>query len=176
MTKSMSIANHSVSYAARTDFCRIFVEEMNELFLLALLLTADFENAEKCFICSFEEASESWSVFKDWARGWARHLIIQNAIRLHISATMDPSPPSVQSERTVMEAPTRIKKVLHLPTPERFVFVLSFLERLTDQECSLLLRCTRHEVIGLRIRALCLLADTKNIENHDARFISPHLI
>jgi hypothetical protein len=44
--------------------------------------------------------------------------------------------------------------VAALPSFERFVFVMSVLERYSEQECSLLLGCTRAEVIDARSRAL----------------------
>ena len=34
-------------YATRNDFCHIYIEEMNGLFLLSLLLTGDPQKAEQ---------------------------------------------------------------------------------------------------------------------------------
>jgi hypothetical protein len=36
---------------------------------------------------------------------------------------------------------------------ERFVYVMSVLERYSDLDCSVLLGCARREVVGARIRA-----------------------
>jgi DNA-directed RNA polymerase specialized sigma24 family protein len=44
--------------------------------------------------------------------------------------------------------------ILELPSFERFVFVMSVLERFSIQECSLLLGCTRRDVIAAQTRAL----------------------
>jgi hypothetical protein len=44
--------------------------------------------------------------------------------------------------------------IIKLPAFERFVFVMSVLEHYTDQECSLLLGCTRADVTAARSRAL----------------------
>jgi hypothetical protein len=44
--------------------------------------------------------------------------------------------------------------ILELPAFERFVFVMSVLEHYSDQECSLLLGCTRADVLAARTRAL----------------------
>jgi len=41
-----------------------------------------------------------------------------------------------------------------LPAFDRSVFVISVLERYSDQECSLLLNCTRADVMAARIRAI----------------------
>src|SRR6202021_3694029 len=68
-------------YASSADFCRIFDEDMNDLYLLSLLLTADREKAEQVFVSGLEDAVEGNPVFKEWARSWARRVIIVNAVR-----------------------------------------------------------------------------------------------
>ena len=55
---------------------------MNRLYLLSYLLTGDREKAEQCFVSGLEDAVGSNPVFKEWARSWARRVIIQNAVRL----------------------------------------------------------------------------------------------
>jgi len=55
---------------------------MNGLYLLSLLLTADREKAEQCFVSGLEDAVDGNPVFKEWARSWARRVIIQNAVRV----------------------------------------------------------------------------------------------
>ena len=69
-------------YATRADFRQIFDEEMNGLYLLSFLLTADREKAEQCFVSGLEDAVEGNPVFKEWARSWARRTIIQNAVQV----------------------------------------------------------------------------------------------
>src|SRR5260370_6957808 len=69
-------------YATRSDFCQIYVEEMNGLFLLSLLLTADPQKAEQCFLSGFEDSVRNNYVFKERAHSWARRSIILRAIRL----------------------------------------------------------------------------------------------
>lgn len=39
--------NRSAEYAQPPDFCRIFNQDMNSLYLLALLLAGDLEKAER---------------------------------------------------------------------------------------------------------------------------------
>ena len=74
--------NRSTLYASSADFQRIFDEDMNRLYLLSYLLTGDREKAEQCFVSGLEDAVGSNPVFKEWARSWARRVIIQNAVRL----------------------------------------------------------------------------------------------
>jgi hypothetical protein len=50
-------------------------------------------------------------------------------------------------------------RVLGLEEFERFVFVLSVLERYSDQDCSLLLGCSRQDVREARIGALQHVAE-----------------
>src|ERR1700730_10132527 len=71
----------STPYASRADFGRVFDEDMNSLYLLGFLLTADREKAEHCFVSGLEDAVEGNPVFKEGARSWARRTIIQKAVR-----------------------------------------------------------------------------------------------
>src|SRR3979411_1415809 len=69
-------------YAVAGDFCRIFAEDMNGLYLLSFLLTANRVKAEQCFVSGLEDSVGANRVFKEWARSWTRRAIIQNAIRM----------------------------------------------------------------------------------------------
>src|SRR5215467_13597235 len=82
----------SNDYATHSDFCAIFREQLDSLFLLALLLTGDELTAEKCFLAAFDSCAESL-VFKESAVGWSRRCVIKNAIRLMSPAPTDPSGP-----------------------------------------------------------------------------------
>jgi len=147
-------------YASSADFCQIFDEDMNDLYLLSFLLTAGREKAEQCFVSGLEDAVEGNPVFKEWARSWARRAIIQNAVRAinprpaerggsSRSTSVDDHdkalPPQLQVE---------IAGVLGLEPFDRFVYVMTVLERYSDHECSLLLGCARREVLAARTRAL----------------------
>src|SRR5580698_5158326 len=68
-------------YASSDDFRRVFDEDMDSLYVLSFLLTADHEKAEQCFVSGVEDAVEGNPVFKEWARSWARRVIIVNAVR-----------------------------------------------------------------------------------------------
>ena len=57
----------SAEYASRGDFCRIFDQQMNSLYLLSFLLTADREKAEQCFVSGLEDSLGGNRVFKEWA-------------------------------------------------------------------------------------------------------------
>lgn len=47
-----------------------------------------------------------------------------------------------------------LKRLQELPPFDRFVFVMSVLERYSDRDCSLLLGCSSADILPARIRAL----------------------
>ena len=100
------------------------------------------------------------AVFKGWAHSWARRAIIQNAVRLINPRPMEEhTPSSFNSGGKTMtaeqaEIASVLEAVLDLGPFERFVYVMSVLERYSDQDCSVLLGCAQRDVIAARIRAL----------------------
>jgi len=144
-------------YASSGDFHRIFHEEKDSLYRLSFLLTADHEKAQQCFVSGLEGSVKGNPVFKEWARSWARRAIIQCAVRVINPRPMDEDDSSSfdsASQRMAAEAAAETVAILELGPFERFVYVISVLERYSDQDCSLLLGCTRQDVITARIRAL----------------------
>jgi DNA-directed RNA polymerase specialized sigma24 family protein len=146
----------TMPYATSADFCRIFMRDMNRLYLLSFLLTGDQAMAEKCFVRGLDDSSKGNPVFKKWVESWARRTIIRNAIQMIRPGPADGVASNSASERSDGDAtePAEILAVVELLSFERFVFVMSVLERYSDQECSLLLGCTRGEVTAARTRAL----------------------
>ena len=147
------------AYATTADFKRIFSEDVNSLYLLSLLLTGSPETAENCFVEGVGEAVKGNYVFKEWARSWARRTIIQSAIRL--TAPLHYARPDGWSthvarglDRVPMILHAEVRAILDLEPLERFAFVLSILERYSDNDCSILLGCGRRDVVTLRTRAM----------------------
>jgi hypothetical protein len=154
----MAETKHSMSpapYASSDDFHRIFYEENDSLYRLSFLLTADREKAERCFVSGLEESVNGSPVFKEWAHSWARRAIIQNAVRLiNPRPTEEHAPSSFDSDGTTVAVDlAETAAVLQLEPFERFVYVMSVLERYSDLDCSVLLGCARRDVITARIRA-----------------------
>jgi len=159
----------STEYATGSDFCRIYVEQTNSLYLLSLLLTADPEKAEQCFISGFGDSVSNNSVFKERAHLWARRSIILNAIRLLCPRPNDENesnearplrligktPGTVPAE---VQAYPNFARIVGLNSFERFIFIMSILEKYSDQECSLLLDCFRRDVTNARTAAIRHLA------------------
>ena len=147
------------AYATVADFKRIFSEDVNSLYLLSLLLTGTSDKAEECFVEGIGESTKGNYVFKEWARSWARRTIIQGAIRL--IAPMDYSPTVSRSadvaqgmEKIPIILHAEVRAILELAPLDRFVFVMSVLERYSDNDCSILLGCARREIVPLRTRAM----------------------
>jgi DNA-directed RNA polymerase specialized sigma24 family protein len=158
---SKAIKQTTTLYATRADFCRVFREDMNRLYLLSFLLTGDGDLAEKCFVGGLRMSSEGNPVFKEWAHSWARRAVILNAIRMvrprlgpvAASTVASAAVASNRAGRCAIDRP-EIANIIALPTFERFAFVMSVLEGYSDQECSLMLGCTRREIMEARERAL----------------------
>ena len=159
MPQATHIKNaNEFEYATATEFCRIFDQDMKSLFLLSLLLTGDDEKAEVCFVAALENATNRRTVFKDWARSWARRAIIQ-AAQCMINPRPGPADeilgtPSDASSTKASRERIEISALLGLKHFDRFVFVMSVLERYSSHECAILLGTTRKEVIEARSRAL----------------------
>jgi hypothetical protein len=142
-------------FASSGDSHRIFEEENDSLHRLSFLLTADREKAKQCFVSGFPESGNGSPVFKEWARSWARRTIIQNAVRVINPRPVEEHPPSSFDSGGLTLAAEQVETaaVLQLEPFERFVFVISVLERYSDLDCSVLLGCARRDVIAARIRA-----------------------
>jgi len=144
-------------YATGADFCRIFAQDLKSLFLLALMLTGDHDKAEQCFEAALENASKRKTVFREWARPWARRAVIQAA-----QCLIDPRPRGADEALTSAAIVTsearrervEVAAVLGLGSFDRFVFVMSVLEGYSYHECAILLGTTRREVMEGRARAL----------------------
>ena len=145
-----------MTYASSADFHRIFYEENDSLHRLSFLLTADRQKAERCFVSGLEESVTGSRVFKEWAHSWARRTVIQNAVRIIKPRPVEQHALSSFVSRGTAQVVEQVETaaVLQLEPFERFVYVMSVLERYSDLDCSVLLGCARRDVIAARIRAL----------------------
>jgi len=150
-------------YTSQSDFCRLFKEDMAGLYLLSLLLTADPEQAERCFVAGLDDCVNGNPVFKAWGYAWSRRAIIMNAIRAVFSSgsSMISTVPPDEQWKPVGDSP--VFSTLRLEPFERFVFVMSLLEGYSDQECSVLLNRSRAEVASARASALQHVAERDGI-------------
>lgn len=148
-------------YASSEDFCRVFENHMDRLYLLSLLLTADSGLAKKCFVRGLEDSKKGSPVFKEWAESWARRTVITNAIRIMGPRPGVPSPATRSAqERRIEGLPEKLAAITELPAFERFVFVMSVLESYPARDCRLLLNCSNFDVAQARVQALQHLAQS----------------
>ncbi len=150
----------SARYATVADFLRIYYEEMDSLYLLSILLTADIVKAEECFDSALQECLHGMDVFLERAHSWARREIIKHAIQLVMPMPESvASLPSIVTEwRSARAMKDMIGAILGLGAFERFVFVISLLEGVADEECSALLSCTTRDIKTSRAQALSRLS------------------
>ena len=156
-------------FATHEDFIRIVHEDMNGLYQLSFLLTGDHEKAEKCLVTGIEDCVKENRVFREWARSWAKRVIVENAIR---ELKPRPSLPKSSRSATVLPSSERssnssghfdLETVLKLGDFERFVFVMSVLESYSHHECALLLGCSVLEIRQARLKALEELANSGEV-------------
>ena len=157
-----AVHERATPYATAADLFKTFTEEMHSLYLLSLLLTADNDKAERCFVSAMGECLEEVGVLMEWTRSRARRAILKYAIRMIVPAPVradslplvGPSPAATPAEDTTLAA------ILALDPFERFVFVLSVLEGRSEQDCSILLRSSRRDIMMARVLALSRLANS----------------
>jgi hypothetical protein len=155
------ITDFRADYATHADFCDVFRNDTKRLYLLAFLLTANHEESERCFVSTIEEIFKEPTVFRECARSWVKRRLIENAIEIVSPASARNGHKreiwSARQHETQREC--EIDTVTKLAGFERFVFVMSVLERYPTSDCARLLGCGMNEVPQARMRALCRLAD-----------------
>jgi hypothetical protein len=164
-----ALKQNKVRFATADDFLGIFTGEMHSLFLLALLLTADPEIAVQCFVSGLEECVYGMDSFVERAIHWARRSVVKHAIRLIKPAQIDNQRPlsTCLNWPATQETNNIIRALWALNAFERFAFVMSLLERQSDQDCSLLLGCRQREFKEARERAISSLSRSDHCRNLD---------
>jgi len=153
---------------------------MDNMHFLSFLLTADLAKAEECFVSGLDDCGRGSYVFRNWARSWARRTIIQNAVRMLAPLANRSAVIAVPSgtlnckfART-LEADATIASILGLEDFERFVFVMSVLERYSDQDCAVLLGCSRQDVREARMQAFLHVAESDKLRAESALDSNAH--
>ena len=139
-----------------TDFCEVFNDHLDHLYTVSLLLTADYPKAEQSFLAALEDCLQGNPVFRQWAQPWATRAVIKNAIRIisPLQNETDTTTENYDLTEATSEAGIPRAAITRLRPFERFVFVMSILEKYSDRECSILLDCTVEEIVCARTQAL----------------------
>jgi hypothetical protein len=167
MPRTRPIASEILrAYATSAEFCKVFTENMDSMYLLSFLLTVDLSKAEECFVSGLEDCVAGSGVFREWAQSWARRTIIQNAVRLLAPRKNHSAVAEVRSNAVSCSfglpppAGYAIASILGLEDFERFVFVMTILEKYADHDCAVILGCSRQDIAEARMRALLHVAES----------------
>src|ERR1700733_9531454 len=152
----------SKSYATAADFVEVYNEEMHSLHLLSIFLTADLEKAEHCFVSALDDCLQGFDIFMEWARLWARRAIVKQAIKVIAPVPGKPirTPLTCIQWKSKSAKDNFIGAILSLGTFERFVFVMSLLERQSDEDCCALLDFRERDIDSARGEGMKVLSDT----------------
>src|ERR1700739_947203 len=98
----------------------------------------------------------------EWVSSWARRAILKCAIQMIKPVPEHPdSLPLIRRKGPATSADNNpFAEILALGAFERFVYVMSILEGQTEQDCAVLLRCSRRDVMIARVLALTRLPTT----------------
>ena len=157
-------ADFRSDYATPADFCGAFANDTDSLYLLAFLLTTNHEDAEDCFVAAVDQAFKPNTVFKDWAVSWIRRILIMRAIATIFGRSNQEKRRPDRWYEGQNEIGLTIDAITLLSDRDRFVFIMSVLERYSVHECSLLLGCPPGIVIESRTRALLALPGLNTLE------------
>jgi hypothetical protein len=157
----------AASYAPGTDSWNALDDEMHNLYLLSLLLTADPHKAQQCFLGGIGECESDIDVFMSWAQARARRTIVERAIWV-----VSPTPEHAYDfsfdhlKLSAAKMKTNIfDAIVGLNAFERFVYIMSVVEKQSDEDCSTLLGCSQKAVMIARSVALVQLASTYTPDN-----------
>lgn len=157
-------------YATMDDFRKLFASDMEDLFCLAFLLTADAEKAELCLLLTMQECTATGSVFKWWLPVWTANALMRNGIRIVTGSPI--CPPRKISQNGAHSSTSRSKKramnrldesavILQLSDFDRLVYVISLVEHYPTRDCAALLGRPPQEVVDARNRAVDRVAAFK---------------
>jgi hypothetical protein len=162
--------------ANSSDVCRIFAQQLNSLYKLAFLLTTKHSLAEQCTIASLDEALTVNGISKASAESWSKRAVIKNALRI-VRREFFKTEMTLQGPEASKDEFTGwpFNAIISLQPLERFVFVVSILEKIPDCECSQLFGCAATEIVPARIRALEWLSifETSEKEQSTGRRFPP---
>lgn len=146
--------------AGAIDYAEIFIDQMNCLYLLSFLLTADRQVAEGCFSRALDEYVEARGGFLEWGKLAGRRAVLRHALQI-----IRPAPKQAyywsfyaDARPLVSAAHQPFAAITSLSAFERFVFVMSVIEGLSQEDCAALLNCMVEDVAMARELAGMIIA------------------
>lgn len=150
-------------YMDVSKFAQIFIDQVNCLYLLSFLVTADRQIAEKCLTRALDEYVESRGGFLDWAGREGRLAVLRHAIHaIKPIAKEEYSWILSQAACPMLHtAHQPFASITSLSAFERFVFVMATIEGFSEEDCAGLLDCSVQEVVFGRefARRIVAMAD-----------------
>jgi hypothetical protein len=148
--------------AGVTEHAEIFIHQMNGLYLLSFLVTANRQVAERCFSEALDEYVEAQGGFLQWAKHDGRRAVLKHTVQVIRPAPNQEYYWSFDGNRqplvSVMRQP--FAAITSLSTFERFVFVMSVIEGLSQEECAAVLNCSIEDVaIGRELAGMMIAAE-----------------
>jgi hypothetical protein len=161
--RSIRVENtRHLRFANEADFRRVFKDEINSLFMLAAVLTTDVAKAEECFCRALDSSLNALWVSAERAGPWARRAVVSQAVQL-VAPRKGCTQCPIASD-FVWPGTSNLKNsvaaLCSLDPFERFVVVMTLLERQSDSDCALQLECTRQDVGVARASALRKLCES----------------
>ncbi len=146
--------------AGATDYGEIFLDQMNCLYLLSFLVTADRQVAETCFSKALNEYVEARGGFLEWAKQDGRRAVLRHAVQIVRPVPKRAYNWSFYGNAKPLVSATRqpFAAITSLNAFERFVFVMSVIEALSQEECAARLNCSIEEVAIGHERAGTIIA------------------
>ena len=126
------------------EYWELISAEMNVLYGLSFLLTANKERADHCLEQTLDEYIEGADDFLEWARTSGRETVLKYAI-----LTIKPDPDATMdfSDKSFLSAGDHLfRAIAALPAFPRFVFGITTIYGKSETECARLLGATRWEV------------------------------
>ena len=148
--------------AGATDYANIFIDQMNCLYLLSFLVAADRQAAESCFSKALEEYVEARGGFLEWAKQDGRRAVLRHAVQIIRPASKQAYDWSFYGNARPLASAVHqpFAAITSLNTFERFVFVMSVIEGLSQVECAALLNCSIEDVaIGRELAGMIIAAE-----------------
>lgn len=167
--EQLSRDDDSTGFANSPDFCHIFARQLNSYYRLAFLLTASHSRAEQCTLASLDEALNANGIPRALAEPWSKRTVIKNALHIARREAFDNEITSQQGEEVEEEfVAGPFDRIVGLKALERFVLVLSVLEKISDSECSRLVGCAVSQIGPARLRALEQLSKFDDVEKQQS--------
>lgn len=177
MYNPLSVDSSSTQCASisATRYSGAILDQMNCLYLLSYLVTADRDLAEQCLARALDEYVDGRSEFLIWSDTEGRRAVLREAIHA-IRPVLQPAywltyrdwaPPEAKAYQP-------FAAITSLTSFERFAFVMCTIESLSEEESARLLNCSIQDVvIGHELARKIVAMQDGEVTGEMALFVVP---